>query len=195
MQKYEELIQHRIINHIYEESKKNNIPILRPQTVELLCNIISQFNINSCLEIGTAFGFSAAVMSIYKNIKITTIEKDYNRYTKAKALLKEINTVQCLNVDCFEFKTDEIYDLVLLDGPKSNQDKLIEKFIKNLSPSGIIFIDNLYLKKFTENKNPTKNQLKILNSLNELKKYIQNLKDFKCTIYDIEDGVAVLERI
>ena len=195
MQKYEELIQHQIINHIYEESKKNNIPILRPQTVELLCNIISQFNINSCLEIGTAFGFSAAVMSIYKNIKITTIEKDYNRYTKAKTLLKEINTVQCLNVDCFEFKTDEIYDLVLLDGPKSNQDKLIEKFIKNLSPSGIIFIDNLYLKKFTENKNPTKNQLKILNSLNELKKYIQNLKDFKCTIYDIEDGVAVLERI
>ncbi len=195
MQKYEELIQHQIINHIYEESKKNNIPILRPQTVELLCNIISQFNINSCLEIGTAFGFSTAVMSIYKNIKITTIEKDYNRYTKAKALLKEINTVQCLNVDCFEFKTDEIYDLVLLDGPKSNQDKLIEKFIKNLSPSGIIFIDNLYLKKFTENKNPTKNQLKILNSLNELKKYIQNLKDFKCTIYDIEDGVAVLERI
>lgn len=195
MQKYEELIQHPIINHIYEESKKNNIPILRPQTVELLCNIISQFNINSCLEIGTAFGFSAAVMSIYKNIKITTIEKDYNRYTKAKALLKEINTVQCLNVDCFEFKTNEIYDLVLLDGPKSNQDKLIEKFIKNLSPSGIIFIDNLYLKKFTENKNPTKNQLKILNSLNELKKYIQNLKDFKCTIYDIEDGVAVLERI
>lgn len=195
MQKYEELIQHRIINHIYEESKKNNIPILRPQTVELLCNIISQFNINSCLEIGTAFGFSAAVMSIYKNIKITTIEKDYNRYTKAKALLKEINTVQCLNVDCFEFKTDEIYDLVLLDGPKSNQDKLIQKFIKNLSPSGIIFIDNLYLKKFTENKNPTKNQLKILDSLNKLKKYIQNLKDFKCTIYDIEDGVAVLERI
>lgn len=195
MQKYEELIQHRIINHIYEESKKNNIPILRPKTVELLCNIISQFNINSCLEIGTAFGFSAAVMSIYKNIKITTIEKDYNRYTKAKTLLKEINTVECLNVDCFEFKTNEIYDLVLLDGPKSNQDKLIEKFIKNLSPSGIIFIDNLYLKKFTENKNPTKNQLKILNSLNELKKYIQNLKDFKCTIYDIEDGVAVLERI
>ena len=195
MQKYEELIQHQIINLIYEESKKNNIPILRPQTVELLCNIISQFNINSCLEIGTAFGFSAAVMSIYKNIKITTIEKDYNRYTKAKTLLKEINTVECLNLDCFEFKTNEIYDLVLLDGPKSNQDKLIEKFIKNLSPSGIIFIDNLYLKKFTENKNPTKNQLKILNSLNELKKYIQNLKDFKCTIYDIEDGVAVLERI
>lgn len=195
MQKYEELIQHQIINHIYEESKKNNIPILRPQTVELLCNIISQFNINSCLEIGTAFGFSAAVMSIYKNIKITTIEKDYNRYIKAKALLKEINTAECLNVDCFEFKTNEIYDLVLLDGPKSNQDKLIEKFIKNLSPSGIIFIDNLYLKKFTENKNPTRNQLKILNSLNELKKYIQNLKDFKCTIYDIEDGVAVLERI
>lgn len=195
MQKYKELIQHRIINHIYEESKKNNIPILRPQTVELLCNIISQFNINSCLEIGTAFGFSAAVMSIYKNIKITTIEKDYNRYTKAKTLLKEINTVECLNVDCFEFKTNEIYDLVLLDGPKSNQDKLIEKFIKNLSPSGIIFIDNLYLKKFTENKNPTRNQLKILDSLNKLKKYIQNLKDFKCTIYDIEDGVAVLERI
>lgn len=195
MQKYEELIQHQIINHIYEESKKNNIPILRPQTVELLCNTISQFNINSCLEIGTGFGFSAAVMSIYKNIKITTIEKDYNRYTKAKALLKEINTVQCLNVDCFEFKTNEIYDLVLLDGPKSNQDKLIEKFIKNLSPRGIIFIDNLYLKKFIENKNPTKNQLKILDSLNELKKYIQNLKDFKCTIYDIEDGVAVLERI
>lgn len=195
MQKYQDLIQHQAINSIYEESKKHHIPILRPKTVELLCNIISQHNINSCLEIGTAFGFSAAVMSIFKNIKITTIEKDYIRYIKAKALLKDFQLVECINANCFEFETNDVYDLILLDGPKFNQNKLIQKYAKNLSSRGLIFIDNLYLKKFLENKNPTNNQLKILKSLEELKKYIQNLENFKCTIYDIEDGVAVLERI
>ena len=46
-----------------------------------MCNFIKKNNIKNILEIGSAIGYSSIKMALVdKDIKITTIEKDNERY-------------------------------------------------------------------------------------------------------------------
>ena len=50
-----------------------------------MCSFIKEHQLKSILEIGSAIGYSAIRMAMLdKNIHITTIERDEERYQKAK---------------------------------------------------------------------------------------------------------------
>jgi predicted O-methyltransferase YrrM len=55
--------------------------------------------------------------------------------------------------------------MVFIDGPKSHQDVLVNKFIKQLNPNGVIVVDNIYLKKFNNLSNLTKNQKALIDKV------------------------------
>ena len=62
-------------------AKSERVPIMMKDGIEYLCNYIKENNIKSILEIGSAIGYSAIKMALVSDdIKITTIEKDENRY-------------------------------------------------------------------------------------------------------------------
>ena len=63
-------------------AKENKVPIMQKDGILYLCNYIKENNIKNILEIGSAIGYSSIMMaSINKDIKVTTIEKDEDRYT------------------------------------------------------------------------------------------------------------------
>ena len=83
-----------------------------------------------------------------------------------------------------------------MDACKSHQEILFEKYSQNLNEDGIIFIDNIYLKKFDTNalNDLTKSQLHLVERVREFEKYLRNLKDWKVEIKDIDDGYAICRR-
>ncbi|MGL4952051.1 MAG: O-methyltransferase [Mycoplasma sp.] len=181
------------IEEIYKLSLKDNIPIIRPLTSEFIFNTISSKAVKNILEIGTAYGYSSALFGSSGECEITTLEIDEKRFNIAKSFLSEYKNITIKNQDCFSFETNEKFDLIFIDGPKRKQIDLINKYIYNLSKNGIIIIDNLFLKKFSEKESLTNNQKKILDDLSNLRDFILNDKRFNVQIFDIDDGIALME--
>ncbi len=188
------ILKNPLIKSIYNDSRANNIPLVRDNTAIYLLNQIKAHNIKTCLEIGTAYGFSAAVMGLLGGVEVTTLEKDAIRNMKANTYLRDVANIHCELCDCFEFDTDQKFDLIFIDGPKANQIELFNKMKNYLNDNGIVIIDNIYLRNVANKDEKTSNQVKLLNAVQEFREYIQHLEDFKCTIVDMDDGVALLER-
>ena len=74
------------LRELEKYSKETDVPIIRPQMQNLLRFLITWSRPMNILEVGTAIGFSALMMSEYapKGCHITTIEKYDKRIPLAK---------------------------------------------------------------------------------------------------------------
>jgi len=179
------------IETIKNVSLKDGIPIIRDNTIKYICNFINEKHYISYLEIGSGYGFSAINIAFNTTIQtIVSLEKDTKRYNKCF----EISTndkIKYINIDAFEYQTNQTFDAILIDGPKSHQDILLEKYIKLLNPNGTIFIDNVYLKKFNRNI-LTPNQKKLIEKNNSFFSWLFKQTKYKTQLVDIDDGLAVI---
>jgi predicted O-methyltransferase YrrM len=162
---------HQVNISIKSLSIKNNIPLLRNKTLNLLKSIVIKYKYNSYLEIGTAYGYSANEIAKIDNIKkVVSLEKKNDNFNIALSFLKKNKKIKLINADAFEYQTKNKFDIILIDGPKSHQDILLDKYAKFLKKRGIIFIDNIFLKKFGNTKNKlTKNQRTLVDKVNKFR--------------------------
>ena len=74
------------LNQLEKYSKETNVPIIRPSMQSFLKLLLAIKQPKKILEVGTAIGFSALLMSEYgpKDCHITTIEKYEKRIPLAK---------------------------------------------------------------------------------------------------------------
>jgi predicted O-methyltransferase YrrM len=155
-----------IIDNIKKKSIEDNIPILRDNTLKLIVEQIEKHNVKTILEIGTAYGYSSNQFSKIKSIqKIATLELNKNNYDIAYNYLKNNKKIELININAFEFNPKQNYDLILVDGPKSHQEILVDKYLRNLNENGIMIIDNIFLKKFDGQTILTKNQKKLTDNV------------------------------
>lgn len=173
----------------------NNIPIMRDKTIDCLYHLFDKYQNASVFEIGTAYGYSSKYLASHPNISnIVTLENNKERYLVALNWLKDEKKIHPINESAFDYETNQMFDCIIIDGPKSHQEELFNRYCNNLKPNGFIFIDNLNLFQNT-NKEMTKNRLKLKLKVEEFKKYVINLsKDWDVQIHDIDDGFAILRR-
>ena len=191
---------HIRIEDIEEYAKINNVPIMQKDGIEFLCNYIKENNITNILEIGTAIGYSAIKMcSVNSNIKVTTIERDVERYNIAIENINKFNLSDRINVilwDALEVDLTDKYDLIFIDAAKSQYIKFFEKFSLNLNDKGVIVSDNLSFHGLVNDPSKTNNR-NTKQLVGKIKKYIDYLndnKDFKTTFYELGDGVSISEK-
>ena len=79
------------LNQLEKYSKETNVPIIRPSMQSFLKLLLSMKQPKKILEVGTAIGFSALLMSEYgpKDCHITTIEKYEKRIPIARENFKK----------------------------------------------------------------------------------------------------------
>lgn len=184
--------------NLFELCQINKIPIIREKTAQLIFDFIINKKYQSILEIGTAYGFSTLIWNQIDSIKlIVSVEKNFENYTVASKFLTNKKKITLINDDAFNYLPNKNFDLIFIDGPKSHQDKLVEKYINYLNDNGIIVIDNLFLKKYAniQFEKLTKNQKKLLIKVNNFRNWLQNNKiNFNFTLYDIDDGVGIISK-
>ena len=116
---------------IEKYAKDNNVPIMLPDGIEFLLNYIKENNVKTILEIGTAIGYSAIRMAlISSDIKVTTIERDIDRYNEAIKNISDFSLENQINViyaDAFDVDLSEKFDLIFIDAAKSQYIKFFEK--------------------------------------------------------------------
>lgn len=187
----------RILEDIEKYAKENNVPIMMKDGIEFLTNYIKNNNIKNILEIGTAIGYSASKMALVDpNIKITTIERDKERYLLAIENISKLNLENQINVildDAFNVELKEQYDLIFIDAAKSQYIKFFEKFTKNLKTGGVVISDNLNFHGLTHTKEKieSRNVRGIVRKLNNYIDFLNNNNDFETTFTDVGDGIAV----
>ena len=189
------------LSSLKDYASQNSVPIMFDEGIEFIVNYIKENDVSFILEIGTAIGYSAIKFAqIHPEIRIFTIEYDIERYQKAVENITKLNLDDQITVflgDALKFDFTEKFDLIFIDGAKSQYINFFEKYKNNLKEDGVFISDNLFFHGMVDNPELTKNYSTI-KLLRKLKRYIDFLKantEFETTFYQIGDGVAVSRRI
>ena len=183
---------------IYAE--ENDIPIMQSGGLEYIKRKIKTINAKNILELGTAIGYSAIhFASVSDDIKLTTIERNEERYNEAVKNIKDINYDDRINVifgDALDVNLTDKYDLIIIDAAKGKNIDFFNKYKENLSDNGIIIFDNMnfhgLVGKSSEIK--YKNLRSLVRKIEEFREFIIVQEDYYTEFIEVGDGLAVCER-
>ncbi len=186
-----------MLEEIERYAHENRVPIMLPDGIEYLCNYIKENNIKDILEIGSAIGYSAIKMALVNdNVKVTTIEKDVDRYNIALDNIKKFNLDKQINIilgDALDTEIDGEYDLIFIDASKGNNINFFNKYSHNLRDCGIIITDNLSFHGLVDDESliMTKNQRGIVRKIKEFIAFLDSNKDFETKYISVGDRIAI----
>jgi predicted O-methyltransferase YrrM len=183
-------------------SKSTDVPIIRPQMQSLLRLLITWSRPMKILEVGTAIGFSALLMSEYapKGCHITTIEKYEKRIPLAKENFEKAgkaDDITLIEGDATEvlagMKEAGEYDLIFMDAAKGQYINFLPDILRLLSPTGLLVSDNILQEgELIESKYAViRRNRTIHNRMREYLYAITHNDELETTILPIADGVAL----
>ena len=136
-----------VIKRMEKYADEKGIPIMEEEGINFLTEFIRLNKVKNILEIGSAIGYSAIRMALVdKDITVTTIERDKDRYIEAVKNIKYLeldDRITLVLTDAFDFKVKEKFDLIFIDAAKSQYLKFFNKFSPNLTKKGYIITDNI----------------------------------------------------
>ena len=188
------------IRRLEEYAKENNVPIMMKDGIEFLTNYIKENNVKTILEIGSAIGYSAIRMALVdESIKVTTIERDTNRFNEAVKNIKEFNLenqIEIINADALEYEDKKQYDLIFIDAAKAQYIKFFEKYKINLKQDGTIISDNLDFHGLVKNPELTSNRntKQLVRKINTYIEFLKENKEFKTEFISLGDGIGISKR-
>lgn len=138
------------LNELERFAKETDVPIIRPQMQSFMRFLLAMHKPGKILEVGTAIGFSALLMSEYapKDCHITTIEKYEKRIPLAKENFKKAGKeeqITLLEGDAAEIlgQLKDSYDLIFMDAAKGQYINFLPDIMKLLPVGGILLSDNV----------------------------------------------------
>ena len=188
------------MKELEEYAKINNILIMQKDGILYLINYIKENNIKNILEIGSAIGYSSIMMaSINSDIRITTIERDKDRYDLAVFNIKKYNLDKQINIiygDAVDTDITGMYDLIFIDAAKGKNVFFFEKYKNNLVKRGTIITDNLSFHGLVEDSDlvKTKNQRGIVNKIKDFISFLDNNEEFATEYIPVGDKIAISKR-
>ena len=138
------------LNQLEKYSKETNVPIIRPSMQSFLKLLLAMKQPKKILEVGTAIGFSALLMSEYgpEDCHITTIEKYEKRIPLAKenfAKAGKEDRITLLEGDAVEILKElkGTYDFIFMDAAKGQYIHFLPDILRLLADGGILVSDNV----------------------------------------------------
>src|SRR5574344_110531 len=190
------------IRDIESYAEANNVPIIERDSIEFINKFIQLNGTKKILEIGTAIGYSAILMTLSSpDVEVTKIKKDEKRYREAIKNIKEceldkrIEVVfnDALDVNLSGYK----FDMIFIDAAKGQYIKYFEKFANYLNPKGVIITDNLKFHGLVENKDriESKNVKGLVEKIEKYVVYLKTNDKFVTKFFDVGDGLSVSYRM
>ena len=192
---------HQEIKLIKQYAKENNIPIMLDDGINFLTTFIIKHQIKNVLEIGTAIGYSAIMMTLASpNVKVTSIERDHERYLESLRNIKKLNLEDRITLiynDAEQVELKDKYDLIFIDAAKGKNMAFFKKFSKNLTDNGYIVTDNINFHGYVakdESEIHTRNLRGLVRKIKEYIAFLKENPDFHTDFYEVGDGLTVSTR-
>jgi len=139
------------LGRLYEDAVGRGIPVMRPETKELLKTQLILHKPTKLLEIGTAVGFSALYMSehVAPGATITTLELSPERVKEARANIKAMgreSQIRVIEGDAAvtlkELPSDS-FDFAFVDAAKGQYIYYYPEVMRLVRSGGLIISDNI----------------------------------------------------
>lgn len=131
-------------------ARKTNVPIIRRETQSLLRTLLALKRPMSILEVGTAIGFSALLMSEYapEGCHITTIEKYEKRIPLARENFRRAGKeaeITLLEGDALQIlsELEGSFDFIFMDAAKGQYIHFLPDILRLLPVGGVLVSDNV----------------------------------------------------
>lgn len=193
-----------ICMEIEREAIKTNVPIIRKEMESFLKVMLLIKKPKRILELGTAIGYSAILMSNYTNgtALIDTVENYEKRIPIAKDNIKNANRQDVINIiqgDALEVMKDlkEKYDFIFMDAAKAQYINYLPEVTRLLNKDGILISDNVLQEgEIIESKFAVVRRNRTIHQrLREYMYELKHSKDFETSIIPIGDGITMSVKI
>ena len=189
------------IREIKKYALDNKVPIMVDEGIDFLTTFIIKNQITNILEIGSAIGYSAIMMALANpNVKITTIERDHERYLEAVKNVKKLGLKDRITLifnDALETTIEGKFDLIFIDAAKGQNIRFFEKFEPNLTDHGVIITDNIdfhgLVQKDVESIQ-SRNLRGLIRKIREYIDYLKNNPKYDVEFLKVGDGIAVARK-
>ena len=193
-----------ILEKIEEEALASYVPIIRKEMQSFLKLLLLIKKPVRLLEVGTAVGFSAILMSEYmpENGHITTIEKYEKRIPIARENFRRAGKENCITLlegDALELMKELSgpYDLIFMDAAKGQYINYMPEAIRLLSEEGVLVSDNVLQDgDIIESRFAVERRNRTIHS--RMREYLYELKHderLETAIIPLGDGVAISRKL
>lgn len=188
-----------LLSEIKKYAIEKEVPIMQDESSDIIIKNIKENGLINILELGTAIAYTTIKLaSINENIKITSIERDDERYKVAKKNVEKSNltNINLIHDDIYNTSFEEMFDLIIIDAAKAQNKNFFEKFKNNLSDKGLIIIDNLsfhgLVGKSSEIK--SKNLKALVRKIENFITFLKENKEFNIEFIEVGDGIAICQK-
>lgn len=191
------------ISEIEKEALRDEVPVIRRGTRDLLRYLLRTERPARILEVGTAIGYSALFMKecLPESAQITTIEKVEMRLVKARENLKKYDPegrIRLLEGDAGQLLSelsgaDEQYDFIFMDAAKGQYMNFLPDVLKLLGAGGTLVSDNiLHDYDILESRYAvTRRDRTIHSRMREYLYTITHMEELETICLSVGDGVAI----
>ncbi len=170
-----------------------HIPIISDDALKVIENVIIKNNYKTMLELGTAIGYSSIMLSKHLTY-IETIERNKLLYEEAIKQIKLYNKENIITARLDDaLKVEPLkdkYDLIFIDAAKGQYINYFKRFKNYLSDYGVIITDNLNFHNL-EIELVSKQTKKLINKIEEFKKFLTLNEEFETTFLNKGDGLSL----
>lgn len=190
----------QICDAIEEEALAACVPIIRKETSALLKTLVAMKQPKAILEVGTAVGYSALLMSrvMPETCHITTIEKYEKRIPIAKDNFKRAGKEECITL--LEGDAEEIlstlsgpYDFIFMDAAKGQYMHWLPMLLRLLPQGGVLVSDNVLQDgDIIESRYAVERRNRTIHSrMREYLYTLTHMEEFETAILPVGDGVTI----
>ncbi|MEG0190134.1 MAG: O-methyltransferase [Lachnospiraceae bacterium] len=194
----------KLLEEIEQEALDTGVPIIRKEMQSFLKVLLAIQKPMRILEVGTAVGFSALLMSEYapKNCQIETIEKYEKRIPIARENFRrgqKETQITLLEGDALAIlkRLEEPYDFIFMDAAKAQYICYLPEVLRLLNQGGILISDNVLQDgDIIESRYAVERRNRTIHS--RMREYLYELKhepQLTTSIIPLGDGVAVSVKI
>ncbi|MGN0383565.1 MAG: O-methyltransferase [Eubacterium sp.] len=189
-----------LLEQIEKSAHEENIPIIRKEMESFLRVMLLINKPHKILELGTAVGYSAILMSEYMphECTITTIENYEKRIIQAKENIKKAyrgEDIKLLEGDALDImkRLDDEYDFVFMDAAKAQYINFLPEVKRLLKSGGILISDNVLQEgSLIESRFVTPRRDRTIHArMREYLYSIKNDEELETTIVPIGDGITI----
>ncbi len=190
-----------VLEQIEKEARACEVPIIRKEMESFLRVMLYTKRPKKVLELGTAVGYSAILMSecLSEDSKIVTIENYDKRIPIARENIKRAGkeeVIELLEGDALEIMPtlqEESFDFVFMDAAKAQYINFLPHVLRLMKKGGILITDNVLQDgDLIESKFVVRRRDRTIHKrMREFLKAVKNHPDLETTIVPIGDGIEM----
>ena len=190
-----------VLEEIEKEARKAGVPIIRKEMESFLRVMLSIKKPMRILELGTAVGYSAILMSECINEKgqIITIENYDKRIPIAKENIKKAgreNVIKLLEGDAMEIMPNlesDQFDFVFMDAAKAQYIHFLPEVLRLMKKDGVLITDNVLQEgDLIQSKYVVRRRDRTIHKrMREYLEVVKNHPQLETSIVPIGDGITM----